>query len=158
VPRETGATAAAASTLSIRVGEARLLWFIARVGVYLTDRVEELESEPALKRRVATGILERGVCRWGDRAVFCSCACGRVAYCMSSAKAEVAAVAERPWCGLLNEAEGCAASPCGFSTTGIPKPGESTSCPVSTSPNSCLPLGADARFGEATFLGVDETW
>lgn len=63
MPREeTGATAAA-RTLSILVGEARLLWFIARVGVYLTDRVDELESEPALKRRVATGILERGVCR-----------------------------------------------------------------------------------------------
>lgn len=158
MPRETGATAAAASTLSIRVGEARLLWFMARVGVYLTERVDELESEPALKRRVATGILERGVCRWGDRAGVCSCACARAACCMSSAKAEVAALAERPWCGLVKAAAGGAASPCVLSRTGIPKPGESTSCPVSTSPNSCRPLGADARFGEATFLGVDETW
>jgi hypothetical protein len=158
VPREeTGATAAAARTLSILVGEARLLWFIARVGVYLTDRVDELESEPALKRRVATGILERGVCRWGDRAVVCSCACacGRVVGCASSAMADVAVLADRPWCELLNEVEGCAVSPCGFSKTGIPKPGDNASCPVSTSPNSCLPLGADARFGEVTFLGVD---
>jgi hypothetical protein len=158
VPREeTGAPAAAARTLSILVGEARLLWFIARVGVYLTDRVDELESEPALKRRVATGILERGVCRWGDRAVVCSCACAcvRGVGCASSAKADVAVLADRPWCELLNEAEGCAASACVLSKTGIPNPGDNTSCPVSTSPNSCLPLGADARFGDVTFLGVE---
>lgn len=60
---------AEASTLSIRVGEALLLWLITRVGVYFTDRVEELESEPMLRRRVAMGILERGVCRVGDRDV-----------------------------------------------------------------------------------------
>jgi hypothetical protein len=159
VPREeTGATAAAARTLSILVGEARLLWFIARVGVYLTDRVDELESEPALKRRVATGILERGVCRWGDRARVCSCACAcvRGVGCASSAKADVAVLADRPWCELLlNGVEACAASACVLSKTGMPKPGDSTSCPVSTSPKSCLPLGADARLGEVTFLGVD---
>lgn len=54
------------------MGDARLLWLIARVGVYLTDRVEELESEPMLRRRVAIGILEHGVCRVGDRDGVCS--------------------------------------------------------------------------------------
>lgn len=44
-----------------RVGEARLLWFEARVGVYLTERVEELVvSDVALRRRVRTGIFEAG--------------------------------------------------------------------------------------------------
>lgn len=33
---------------------------MTRVGVYLTERVEELESEVMLERRVATGILECG--------------------------------------------------------------------------------------------------
>ena len=48
------------------MGEVLLLWLIARVGVYFTERVEELESDPMLRRRVAMGILERGVWRGGD--------------------------------------------------------------------------------------------
>lgn len=53
--------------LCIRVGEFRLLWFLVRVGVYLTDRVEELDSDPMLRRRVGTGILDGGDrCREDD--------------------------------------------------------------------------------------------
>jgi hypothetical protein len=51
----------------MRVGEVRLLWFEARVGVYRTDRLEELVSDVALKRRARTGIFEAGDGRTGTR-------------------------------------------------------------------------------------------
>lgn len=72
----------------IRVGEDLLLWILARVGVYLTDRVEELESDPILRRRVAIGILDGGDrCRDDDREVsswrregWLSCGCAGVTW------------------------------------------------------------------------------
>lgn len=127
--------AAAASTLSILVGDVLLLWLIARVGVYFTERVEELESDPMLIRRVATGIRERGVCRAGDRDVVWSWDCVRCESCSDTA---VGPLADRPWREVWWDVEGNGASPSVSSTVGIPKPGDDTSWPVSTSPNSCL--------------------
>lgn len=46
--------------LCMRVGDVLLLWFFVRVGVYLIERVEEPDSDPMLRRRVGSGILDGG--------------------------------------------------------------------------------------------------
>jgi hypothetical protein len=77
-----------------RVGDARLLWFEARVGVYLTDRLEELVSDVPLRRRARTGIFEAGDGRTGIRSVarWVGCACDS-----SPANVDVTPLPDRSW-------------------------------------------------------------
>jgi hypothetical protein len=66
-PLDSPTLPAPIGNLYMRVGEARLLWFEARVGVYRTDRLEELVSDVTLKRLARTGIFEAGDGRTGTR-------------------------------------------------------------------------------------------
>lgn len=59
-PFGSAADSAPTGLLYNRVGDVRLLWLDMRVGVYFTERLDELVSEVPLNRRVATGILEAG--------------------------------------------------------------------------------------------------
>jgi hypothetical protein len=132
-----------------------LLWFEARVGVYLTERLDELVvSEVALRRRVRTGIFEAGDGRTGIRV-----GCAREA---SPAKADVAPLPDLScWCELYAVAGKCAPPPDASnsvstpgtsssvpSNVGMPKPGDVTSCPLTTSPkNGCRPVDAGLDAG-----------
>ena len=69
----------------MRVGEAVLVWGVGQVGVYLTD-VEELESEAALRRREATGILD-----WGDERQG-NCGCGDSGSCVCNIEASAVGI------------------------------------------------------------------
>lgn len=71
----------------MRVGEALLLRGVTRVGVYFTERVEELESDVMLRRRAATGILD-----WGDRRRCGFASPAGVTVCSSPPNVGVAAV------------------------------------------------------------------
>lgn len=77
-----------------RVGDARLLWFEARVGVYLTDRLEELVSDVPLRRRARTGIFEAGEGRTGFRSVARWVGCARDP---SPANVDVTPLPDRSW-------------------------------------------------------------
>jgi hypothetical protein len=146
------------------VGDARLLWFEARVGVYLTELLEELVSDVPLSRRVRTGILEAGEVR----SVACLAACELGP---SPANVDVAALPARSWCGALNVVAGSCAALDGVSSivstpapsssvpsnVGIPKPGEATSCPLTTSPkNGCRPPDTGLRAGVTLFFFVGD--
>lgn len=145
------------------------------MGVYFTERVEEFESDVALRRRVAIGILDAGDLRWGDRTVACSEGCTGGP---SPVNVDVAALVDRSWkeelkevvgkCGpspersrevfLLCKDAGVASSASVLSNAGIPNPGDMTS-PLTTSPKKgCRPLEAGLRLGDATLLRVGETW
>jgi hypothetical protein len=156
--------------LCSRVGDARLLWFEARVGVYLTERPEEfVVSEVTLSRRVRTGIFEAGDGRTGIREV-----CARE---VSPVNVELALLPDRScWCEpyvVVGKREPPADAPMTASTpgtsssvpsnVGIPNPGDATSCPLTTSPkNGCRPLDAGldvARLaGEVICFRVGDMW
>lgn len=77
-------------------------------------------------------------------------------WCASWSDIPVGPLAERPWREAWREAEGGGASPSMLSVVGIPKPGNESSWPASTSPNSCRPPDTDGRRCAATFAFVDE--
>lgn len=155
------------------VGDARLLRVEARVGVYRTEwLVEELVSDVALRRRVATGILEVGDGRRGDRIVTGSAGCARDP---SRANVDVAPPPALSRCGELKVEAGKRAPPSPSasmmvstpgasssapSSAGIPKPGDATSCPRTTSPKKgCRLPEAGLPAGDATFRRVgDVCW
>lgn len=102
------------------------------MGVYLTELLEELVSDVPLNRRARTGILDTGVCRAeGD---WYSSSPPNVRSCWGVLKVVAGRrIASTP------VASSCASS----SNVGMPKPGEVTSCPPTTSPkNGCRPPAA----------------
>lgn len=141
------------------------------MGVYFTELlVDELESDVPLSRRARTGILDAG----DGRPAKCSAVC-RVGCVRDDAPAniDVAPLPKRWWWGELYVVAGRrdgvsnsrTVSTPGFSSsvpsnTGMPNPGDVTSCPLTTSPkNGCLPPDAGLFDGDVTFLRVgDVCW
>lgn len=132
--------------------------------MYLTDRLDELVvSEVALRRRARTGILDAGDGRTGIREDW-------------PANADMAPLPERWWwepCGAADERAPPAGAPKSASTprasssvpskVGMPKPGDVTSWPLTTSPkNGCRPVDAgrlaDRVVGVTSFFRVGDVW